>query len=113
MLARAIQQWQSENTRLYFLVKDSVVISGDWEALDRETIKEQFTSGRLRDGIAFVAWVNSYHDHTTEEGQIALNAEFKRTMVLKPDGAGGYRLRPTCMRVCPSKCRGNRMCPSP
>ena len=26
------------------------------------------------DGIAFVAWVNSYHDHTTEEGQIALNA---------------------------------------
>ena len=35
--------------------------------------------------------VNSYHDHTTEEGQIALNAEFKRTMVLKPDGAGGSR----------------------
>jgi hypothetical protein len=43
------------------------------------------------DGIAFVAWVNSYHDHTTEEGQIALHAEFKRTMVLKPDGAGGSR----------------------
>ena len=40
LLARAMQQWQSENTRLYFLVKDSVVISGDWEALDRETIKE-------------------------------------------------------------------------
>ena len=43
-----MQQWQSENTRLYFLVKDSVIISGDWEALDRETIKERFTSGRLR-----------------------------------------------------------------
>ena len=86
-----MQQWQSENTRLYFLVKDSVHISGDWEALDRETIKERFTSGRLRDGVAFVKWVNSYHDHTTEEGQIALNAEFKRTMVLKPDGAGGSR----------------------
>ena len=89
LFARAMQQWQSENTRLYFLVKDSVLISGDWEALDRETIKERFTSGRLRDGVAFVKWVNSYHDHTTEEGQIALNAEFKRTMVLKPDGAGG------------------------
>ena len=25
-----MQQWQSENTRLCFLVKDSVVISGDW-----------------------------------------------------------------------------------
>ena len=75
LLARAMQQWQSENTRLYFLVKDSVVISGDWEALDRETIKERFTSGRLRDGVAFVQWVNSYHDHTTEEGQIALHAE--------------------------------------
>ena len=31
------------------------------------------------------------YDHTTEEGQIALNAEFKRIMVLKPDGAGGSR----------------------
>ena len=91
LLARAMQQWQSENTRLYFLVKDSVVISGDWEALDRETIKERFTSGRLRDGVAFVQWVNSYHDHTTEAGQIALHAEFKRTMVLKSDGAGGSR----------------------
>ena len=39
LLAQAMQQWQSENTRLYFLVKDSVVISGDWEALDRETIR--------------------------------------------------------------------------
>ena len=91
LLARAMQQWQSENTRLYFLVKDSVVISGDWEALDRETIKERCTSGMLRDGVALVAWVNSYYDHTTEEGQFALNAKFKRTMVLKPDGASGSR----------------------
>ena len=29
LLARAMQQWQSENTRLYFLVKDSVV-AGTW-----------------------------------------------------------------------------------
>ena len=48
LLARAMQQWQSENTRLYFLVKDSVVISGDWEALDRETIRERFTSTARR-----------------------------------------------------------------
>ena len=34
-----------------------------------------------------IAWVNSYHDHTNQEGQISLHAEFRRIMVLKPDGA--------------------------
>ena len=66
-----------------------IIISGDWETLDRETIKNRFTSGRLRDGLAFIAWVNSFHDYKSEDGQIALNAEFKRIMVVKPDGAGG------------------------
>ncbi len=60
---------------------------GQKYSLDRETIKERFTSGRLRDGLAFIAWVNSYHDHTNQEGQISLHAEFRRIMVLKPDGA--------------------------
>ena len=67
----AMKQWQTENTQLYFLVKDSIIISGDWETLDRETIKNRFTSGRLRDGLAFIAWVNSFHDYTSEDGQIA------------------------------------------
>ena len=40
----AMKQWQTENTQLYFLVKDSIIISGDWETLDRETIKNRFTS---------------------------------------------------------------------
>ena len=40
-----MKQWQTENTQLYFLVKDSIIISGDWETLDRETIKNRFTSG--------------------------------------------------------------------
>ena len=89
LFAIAMKQWQTENTQLYFLVKDSIIISGDWETLDRETIKNRVTSGRLRDGLAFIAWVNSFHDHKSEDGQIALNAEFKRIMVVKPDGAGG------------------------
>ena len=53
---------------------ERIIISGDWETLDRETIKNRVTSGRLRDGLAFIAWVNSFHDYTSEEGQIALNA---------------------------------------
>ena len=56
LFAIAMKQWQTENTQLYFLVKDSIIISGDWETLDRETIKNRFTSGRLRDGLAFIAW---------------------------------------------------------
>ena len=68
---------------------ERIIISGDWETLDRETIKNRVTSGRLRDGLAFIAWVNSFHDYKSEDGQIALNAEFKRIMVVKPDGAGG------------------------
>ena len=63
LFAVAMKQWQMENTQLYFLVKDSIIISGDWETLDRETIKNRFTSGRLRDGLACIAWVNSFHDH--------------------------------------------------
>ena len=41
MLGRALQQYQDENTALYFLVKESVIISGPYEALDREYIKDQ------------------------------------------------------------------------
>ena len=67
---------------------DSAVGRGWRRCPDRETIKTRFTSGRLRDGLAFIAWVNSFHDHTSEDGQIALNTEFKRVMVVKADGAG-------------------------
>ena len=89
LFGRAMQQWQSENTRLYFLVKDSVVISGDWEALDRETIKERFTSGRLRDGVAFVQWVNSYHDHRIE----CIGTRGARTIGLDRAASGNCRRR--------------------
>ena len=34
-MERALQQYQGENTALYFLVKESVIISGPYEQLDR------------------------------------------------------------------------------
>ena len=37
-MERALQQYQGENTALYFLVKESVIISGPYEQLDREYI---------------------------------------------------------------------------
>ena len=36
-IQRRLQQYQDENTALYFLVKESVIISGAYEALDRES----------------------------------------------------------------------------
>ena len=43
LYATAMKQWQLENTQLYFLVKDSIIISGDWETLDRRR-----STGRAR-----------------------------------------------------------------
>ena len=55
---RALQQYQGENTALYFLMKESVIISGPYEQLDREYITNNFVGAsgarNLRDGIGFL-----------------------------------------------------------
>ena len=54
-LNRALQQYRDENTALYFLVKESVIISGAYEALDREYITSNFVG---QNGVLFVLDVN-------------------------------------------------------
>ena len=64
-----MQQWQLENTRLYFLIKDSVVISGDWEGLDRETTKvEASIHLRSKDFAAHERWLANLSDVITSNG---------------------------------------------
>ena len=70
-LSRALQQYQDENTALYFLVKESVIISGAYEALDREYITNKFVgqngARNLRDGLGFLRWVDSFFDVTKDD----------------------------------------------
>ena len=72
-MERALQQYQGENTALYFLVKESVIISGPYEQLDREYITKNFVGAsgarNLRDGIGFLRWVESFFDISKEQAQ--------------------------------------------
>ena len=76
-LTRALQQYQDENTALYFLVKESVIISGAYEALDREYITNKFVgqngARNLRDGLGFLRWVDSFFDVTKDDAQINMS----------------------------------------
>ena len=67
-LVSATKQYLSENTKLYFLIKDSVDISGAYEQLDTDYINKSFVgaagSRSLRDGLGFLNWVESFFDIT-------------------------------------------------
>ena len=88
----ACKQYLSENTKLYFLVKDSVDISGAYEQLDTDYINKSFVgaagSRSLRDGLGFLNWVESFFDiavaqaalqtsknHTVGEGALSVPSE--------------------------------------
>ena len=83
-LSRALQQYQDENTALYFLVKESVIISGAYEALDREYITNKFVgqngARNLRDGLGFLRWVDSFFDVTKDDAQINIKKDFTTKM---------------------------------
>ena len=91
MLARALQQYQDENTALYFLVKESVIISGSYESLDREFITNQFVgqdgARNLRDGLGFLKWVDSFFDVTKDDAQINIKKDFAVKMKVSPGDA--------------------------
>ena len=89
---RALQQYQGENTALYFLVKESVIISGPYEQLDREYITKNFVGASgarsLRDGIGFLRWVESFFDISKEQAQINIKKDFVAKMKISPaDGS--------------------------
>ena len=75
MLVSSSKQYLSENTKLYFLVKDSVDISGAYEQLDTDYINKSFVgaagSRSLRDGLGFLNWVESFFDITKDDAQIS------------------------------------------
>ena len=64
LLTETGKQYLSENTKLYFLMKDSVVISGPYEQLDTDYINKNFVgaagSRSLRDGLGFLNWVETF-----------------------------------------------------
>ena len=91
-MERALQQYQGENTALYFLVKESVIISGPYEQLDREYITKNFVGAsgarNLRDGIGFLRWVESFFDISKEQAQINIKKDFIAKMKISPgDGS--------------------------
>ena len=94
---RALHQYQGENTALYFLVKESVVISGPYEQLDREYITNNFVGAsgarNLRDGIGFLRWVESFFDISKEQAQINIKKDFAVKMKILPADASRGRGR--------------------
>ena len=83
-LVASTKQYLSENTKLYFLMKDSVDISGAYEQLDTDYINKSFVgaagSRSLRDGLGFLNWVESFFDITKDDAQILLKRQFTSKM---------------------------------
>ena len=90
-LVASTKQYLSENTQLYFLMKDSVDISGAYEQLDTDYINKSFVgaagSRSLRDGLGFLNWVESFFDITKDDAQILLKRQFASMMKINPTGA--------------------------
>ena len=65
-------------------MKESVIISGAYEALDREYITNKFVgqngARNLRDGLGFLRWVDSFFDVTKDDAQINIKKDFTTKM---------------------------------
>ena len=98
-LVASTKQYLSENTKLYFLMKDSVDISGAYEQLDTDHINKSFVgaagSRSLRDGLGFLNWVEGFFDITKDDAQIMLKQQFTSKMKVNSTGVSIATLEKT------------------
>ena len=60
LLEDCIADWKSQNTRWFYIVRDSLDLSGAYETIDRRMIKDKFTgSDGLRDGQGLLVWAKA------------------------------------------------------
>ena len=69
-------EYQSINTQLWDLIRDTVTIAGEWEEIDAEHIQGTFINGELRDGAGFNQWVISHGDITTLTAQLKIETDY-------------------------------------
>ena len=67
--------WWAEATRLYYIVRGSIDISGIYEAKDLATIKTKFCLGDNRHGPQLLKWATSFTDPNSVASQAKLIQE--------------------------------------
>ena len=66
----AMEQYQSENAKLFDLTYDSIDFSSEWEILDAEHVRTNFIKGAVRDGNGLLQWKNRMPSGGAERGLV-------------------------------------------
>ena len=72
--AMAVEEWKTENTRLYHILRGSIDISGPMQDSDLKHFHEHFVHGEARDGRGLYLWATSFKTHTSVSAQSSLIA---------------------------------------
>ena len=69
---RMMQEWWTENTKLYYLAYRSICLEGPYKQLDLQMIQRAYWVGEMRDGIGLLEWVRSFQDSESIASQASL-----------------------------------------
>ena len=64
----ACQQWWSESTEVYYIVRNSIDLSGIYEEMDLEMIRTTFNFGDYRNGVGLLQWALGFTNSASAQG---------------------------------------------
>ena len=72
ILEQCLREWSEMSTAFYFLVRPTIILTGEHEKDDLETISTFRCDGGDRDGWGLWQWLKQWSDSSTHEAQASL-----------------------------------------
>ena len=80
-----LASYQSLNTALWDIARNSIDISGPFESADRKHFRAEFMVGDLRDGVGLINWARAFGSTTDVTAQLKLSADLAKYPSLNSD----------------------------
>ena len=71
----AMAEYQRYNTALWDVIRPSIIITGPWEEIDQDHIRDNFINDDLRDGVGLYHWVSTFGDTSGLVAQLKISKD--------------------------------------
>ena len=69
MHAKAVQEWQQENTDVFYILRNSISLEGPHNKSDLAMLEHKFSAGDLRDGKGFYEFATGFRTESSTKAQ--------------------------------------------
>ena len=69
MHAKAVQEWQQENTDVFYILRNSISLEGPHNKSDLARLEQKFSAGDLRDGKGFYEFATGFKTESSTKAQ--------------------------------------------